>query len=173
MNTLSLTIDVRTLAREADYIPTSQFAQEDVQAGLLEKGNVAEAVHYPLLRLTSEKLISDAEREQLEQIAAAMAVGKDVAALAEVIQQGQDASPLAVALARIARQAPTGWPGDEGSVLVLISAITGSYFGWNSTLQDGDTARALVAVLGAVTGAVAASAIKVILGFEGQQSIKT
>jgi hypothetical protein len=166
--------DVMALAREAAtyYTAVDDFVQEDVLTGLQEsRGNLAGAAKYPLLRLRGLRAITDRDKEDLRRLVEAVGAGAETAALVAAIQERNDASPVAVALAGLA-QVAVRTPQWQASVLV--GAVVGAYLSFavgesgvpsSSAATDGIRA----AIGGALAGRGLEIAHAVARQFEAQQ----
>jgi hypothetical protein len=179
MGTVSITVDLEALAQAAQeaYTQTAPVVVEDLQAGLGAGSPGVAMLHYPLLRLRGLQLITEDERVQVEQLLDAVSSGAEVARLSQALQERADASPLAVALARLvpatmASPVRQDWRGMAG-------VITGAYLGFTTTVLSAATdggsdvnerarVAALVSILGAIGGATATAALAFIREVEGQ-----
>jgi len=121
----------------------------------------ARALRYPLLRLNSEffRLPEGSttglspEAEELTELGRILLQGGDGVEIADRIKEGQDASPLAVAIASIVKASALG--REDSRRGAMLGAVFGAYAGLKSSHIGGDPHTR--AVLGAIGGAVAAT----------------
>ena len=117
------------------------FARQDAQFGL----------RYPLRRLRALLSLPEQDAQQLTELGRIVIQGVDVGEVTDRIRQRQDASPLALAIANIVREAR--FSGGEDRRGAMLGAVFGAYAGLESSESEDDPQ--VRAVLGAIGGALA------------------
>ena len=120
---------------------------------------------YHLLRLTVVDLTRQ-DVADLGELGRLAFQGSNVTEQAARIRERADASPLAVAIADILERAASGLPASAGLGPVLLGAVLGAYTSLRGG-QDGD--EAATAILGSISGAVAAATSALVFDNINQQ----
>jgi hypothetical protein len=179
MSPVSITFDVEALAREAnDAVDRALgFLPQDLHTGLTEERSVARGMKYPLLRLHGMGQVTEDEREDLGQLIVDASEGKDVTDLVKKIRGRENPSPLAITLAEITVD-PRSHGGRADRLQVVVGAIAGGYLGHTLTRASiqaanvgvgsnaRDDAEAVIGIVGAAGGALAATAIAIVQQFQ-------
>jgi hypothetical protein len=110
-------------------------------------------LRYPLRRLRALLSLPEQDAQELTELGRIVIQG-DVGEVTDRIRQRQDASPLALAIANIVREARLS--GGEGRRGAMLGAVFGAYAGLESSESEDDPQ--VRAVLGAIGGALALTA---------------
>ena len=117
-------------------------------------------LRYALLRLSTQGLTKQ-DQEELAELGRLAIWELDVEQAANRIRERADASPLAVAIANIVRQASFfGAGGGTSTKMAMLGAVFGAYTGTAFSGGGGDPH--VRSVLGAIGGAVATSTNKIL-----------
>ena len=181
MTVVSISMDVEALARAAsqDHAHAVQFVHEDFGFGLTSERSVARGLTYPLKRLRGLSLITEAEEERLGQILDAVSRQANVTPLMDALH---DASPVAVALARLIGEAHSV---ASDRLSIAAGAIAGAYLGLTlrrfsspGVSRDANSSNdneldAAISIMAAVGGTLAISALAMIQTFQASQPPST
>ena len=186
MSPVSITFDVEALAREAnDAVDQAlSFLPQDLHTGFSSERSIAHGMKYPLLRLRGMGQITEDEREDLGQLIVDASEGKDVTDLVKKIRGRENPSPLATTLAEITVD-PRSRGGQADRLRVVVGAIAGAYLGHTLTRASiqaasagaGSNARndaeAVVGIVAAAGGALAATALAIVQQFQAHLDAST